>query len=309
MTKETPRQNPKVSVIIPTYNRAHLVSRAIHSVLNQTYQRFEIIVVDDGSTDKSEEAIRSFKDSRIRHISHIENKGGAAARNTGIKAAKGHYIAFLDSDDEWFPSKIEKQLEVLRKADRKFGAVGTGRIIHYGNTGRTEAKIPTGRFGNIYEKLLKGKSFPGGTPTIMIKRECFERIGLFDESLESSQEYDLYIRMAKEYHFDVLREPLVTCNLFESHSISADEDAQVQGAKKLLMKYANDMPRISLLRGQFNFRIGIALSRKNQITEGRKHLLSAVLSYPYELKYWANFLLSILPWYEYLLFERSWLRR
>jgi len=95
-------KNPKVSVIIPTYNRAHLIGRAIQSVLNQTYQDFELIVVDDGSTDNTNEVIKEFsqKDKRILYIKHDKNKGGSAARNTGIKAARGEYIAFQDSDDE-----------------------------------------------------------------------------------------------------------------------------------------------------------------------------------------------------------------
>ena len=105
-----------VSVIITTYNRAHLVGKAIKSVLNQTFQDFELIVVDDGSTDNTEEVINSFNDTRIRYIRHKINKGGNAARNTGLRNSKGEYIAFLDSDDEWLPEKLERQLEVFKKS-------------------------------------------------------------------------------------------------------------------------------------------------------------------------------------------------
>jgi len=98
-----------VSVIIPTYNRAHLVGRAIRSVLNQTYQDFEIIVVDDCSTDNTEEIVKGFNDHRIRYMRHDRNRGGSAARNTGIKASQGKYIAFLDSDDEWLLKKAESR--------------------------------------------------------------------------------------------------------------------------------------------------------------------------------------------------------
>ncbi len=113
--------NPTVSVIIPTYNRANLVSRAIKSVLNQTYQDFEIIVVDDCSEDNTEEIVKSFNDSRIRYIKHKKNKGGSAARNTGIKRARGKYIAFLDDDDEWLPSKLEKQIMLFEKLSKHYG--------------------------------------------------------------------------------------------------------------------------------------------------------------------------------------------
>ena len=102
--------SPVVSVIIPTYNRAHLIGRAIRSVLDQTYQDWELIVVDDASTDDIPGIVKGFTDGRVKYIRHDENKGAAAARNTGIQAARGAYIAFLDSDDEWLPEKLERQV-------------------------------------------------------------------------------------------------------------------------------------------------------------------------------------------------------
>src|SRR4030043_1337098 len=104
---------PTVSVIIPTYNRAHLVGRSIRSVLNQTYQDLEVIVVDDGSKDNTAEIVRGITDPRIVFLKHEKNRGVSAARNTGLKAARGKYIAFQDSDDEWLPQKLEKQLELF----------------------------------------------------------------------------------------------------------------------------------------------------------------------------------------------------
>jgi len=297
-----------VSVIIPTYNRAQLVTKAIDSVLSQTYKDFEIIVVDDGSTDNTEEVVGSFKDSRIHYIRHKENRGGSAARNTGIKASKGEYIAFLDSDDEWLRSKLEKQLRVFYKGDAKLGAVGTGRVTNYPNN-KSVLKIPSENFGNIYKRFLKGRAFPGGTPTMMIKRECFGRIGLFDELLESCQDFDLYFRIAKHYHFYVVRELLVKCTLHTFPGISLNTDAKLQGKRRILLKYSKEIPRLNRLRGRFNFAIGTILCRQNKIKEGRRYLLRAVLAYPFTLKYWVNFFFSIFPCYEYLLFKRTWLRR
>jgi len=102
-------KNPTVSVIIPTYNRAHLLDRAIRSVLDQTYQDFELIVVDDGSSDPTAEVIATFADPRIYYLRHEKNRGAAAARNTGIEASQGDYVAFLDSDCEWLPKKLLKE--------------------------------------------------------------------------------------------------------------------------------------------------------------------------------------------------------
>ena len=106
------KKNPTVSVVIPTYNRAPLIGRSIKSVLNQTYQDFEIIIVDDASTDNTKEVVSNFNDERIRYIQHEENKGEAAARNTGIKATRCDYIAPQDSDDEWIPEKLSTQIEL-----------------------------------------------------------------------------------------------------------------------------------------------------------------------------------------------------
>ncbi len=101
--------SPTVSVVIPTYNRAHLVGRAIQSVLNQTYHDFEIIIVDDGSIDNTEDVVKSLNDPSIRYTRHDQNRGGSAARNTGIKMARGEYVAFQDSDDEYLPEKVESR--------------------------------------------------------------------------------------------------------------------------------------------------------------------------------------------------------
>jgi len=115
-----------VSIVIPTYNRAGLLSRTIQSVLNQTYQDFEIIIVDDGSTDKTEEVVKSFNSKKIFYNRHEENKGANAARNTGIKASRGEYIAFQDSGDEWLPQKLERQMKVFENASPEVGVVYTG---------------------------------------------------------------------------------------------------------------------------------------------------------------------------------------
>ena len=130
--------NPSVSVIIPTYKRAHLVTRAIDSVLNQTFSDVEVIVVDDGSPDNTEEVVRGVVDGRVRYIRHEVNRGLAAAgRNTGIAMARGYYIAFLDDDDEWRADKLEKQLEAIKSYDAVLcGALvdGLRPKIHHSST-------------------------------------------------------------------------------------------------------------------------------------------------------------------------------
>src|SRR5262245_45342203 len=116
----------RVSVIIPTHNRADFLRGALSSVLNQTYQNFEIIVVNDASTDDTAKVVAAFEDERIRFIRHDTNKGGSAARNTGILASKCDYIAFLDDDDEWLPDKLRKQMEILLASPPEVAGVYTG---------------------------------------------------------------------------------------------------------------------------------------------------------------------------------------
>ena len=104
---------PKISVVIPTHNRASFLKKAIESVLRQSYTNLEVIIVDDNSTDNTKEVVNSYKDKRIKYIVHDKNKGGAVARNTGIIASTGDIVAFLDDDDEWLPEKIKKQMELF----------------------------------------------------------------------------------------------------------------------------------------------------------------------------------------------------
>ena len=283
-----------VSAIIPSYNRADLVGRAIQSALNQTYQHFEIIVVDDGSTDDTEEIVKGFSDPRIHYLRHEQNKGGSAARNTGIKASIGEYIAFLDSDCEWFPEKLEKQLKIFGESSCKLGAVGAGTTEIRNNT----AKIRNfdGEFGDIYKKLLSCKAgWPGGTPNIIIKRECFKKVGLFDELLESVQDFDLYIRIAEYYHFDVVREPLVKVNEDTPDGISSNSEAILMGRKRLLEKYSKKIPQRCRLRSLYNYRIGRILCHQGKMKEGRKYLFKAITSHLYGLKKWTYFLISFFP--------------
>ena len=116
---------PYVSVILPTYNRGHVIQTAIQSVLNQSYKNFEILVVDDGSTDNTPEQITRVQDRRLQYIRQDLNQGAAAARNVGMKAAQGSYIAFLDSDDAWHPDKLRQQLEFLETAPSNVGGCVT----------------------------------------------------------------------------------------------------------------------------------------------------------------------------------------
>jgi glycosyltransferase involved in cell wall biosynthesis len=192
-------EGPMVSAIIPTHNRAAMLSRAIRSVQSQTYPHFEIIVVDDASQDSTREVVESFHDPRIRYIRHDTNKGGSAARNTGIRAATGEFIAFLDDDDEWEPEKTEEQLEVLKDCDAVTCTSDTigDDLTRYNPKETVELK-----------KLLRGEFTFGGTGVLMAKASVLKET-MFDESLPRYQDWDLFIRIALKYRITYLNKPLL----------------------------------------------------------------------------------------------------
>ncbi|MGB9961588.1 glycosyltransferase family 2 protein [Halobacterium sp. MBLA0001] len=228
---------PLVSVVIPTHNRADILPRALRSVQQQSHENLDIIVVDDCSSDDTSNVVQNLADSRTRYIRHEENKGANAARNTGIKAANGDYIAFLDDDDKWLEPKIEMQLERFKLLPSSYGLVYSGRkIVEDGEV--IEEYIPD-KEGDIYDILLNGNIIPSESP--LIREECFENVGNFDTKFQSSQDIDMWIRIAKQYEIACV--PKVLAISFWGHNdrISQDYDKKYQGTMRLLKKYWWDM--------------------------------------------------------------------
>ena len=283
---------PIVSVIIPTYNRAHLISGAIQSVLDQTYQDFELIVVDDGSKDNTEEVVKDFPDPRIRYIRLEENRGAAAARNIGIKAAKGEYIAFQDSDDEWLPEKLEKQIEVFKIVSKEVGVV-------YADAWR----ISSGR--RTYLKLLKvrpengfwfNKAFNNplhiGLQSTLIRKECFQKAGLLDERFPRLIDYEFLVRVSKYFLFYHIDEPLVNY-YYTPGAITTDVKALIKALELLLEKYYENIRKDRKLLARYLFSIGSPLCQIGEMKRGREYLLRAVRTHPFDIKYLLGLLLSI----------------
>lgn len=237
---EKAKNSPTATVVITTYNRAHLIGRSIQSVLNQTYQDFELIVVDDASTDNTREVVESFKSSLIRYVRHAENKGGNAARNTGIREAKGEYIAFLDSDDEWLPKKLEKQVECFVKSPDSVGAVyclhHTRKEDSFGNIQIEKASLSDMMRGDVYKCLLNGWC-PSSTSLFMLPMHVFEKVGVFDESLPSFQDYDYWIRVAQHYEYDFIEEYLAIKYQHPSSQVGKDYENRMKGLQLFLNKW------------------------------------------------------------------------
>lgn len=195
--------NKLVSVIVPAYNMCAYLPFALQSILDQSYPHFEIHVVDDGSKDATREVMDRFlKDIRV-HYHYQENRGVSVARNTGIRSAKGDYIALCDADDMWVPNKLELQVLCLDNAPQ-VGVVYTN-VSHIDAIGHQVRTYQTQRFsGRITDKLLV-RNFVTGCSSL-IRRECFDRLGLYDETLTTGEDYDLWLRISAEYDFLYLGE-------------------------------------------------------------------------------------------------------
>lgn len=195
-----------ISVIIPVYNGMKYLPQTVQSVLEQTYQDFEVLIINDGSSDNIEEWFANLKKKQIKLISQ-ENKGKSAARNAGILAAQGKYLAFLDADDLWKPTKLEKQLKCFNHSF-DVGLVYSGTIIineHGLSTGKI---IMPKAEGDVWEKMLESNLLVCGSNPL-IHRDCFDKVGLFSLDLPLAQDWDMWIRIANNYSFALVQEPLV----------------------------------------------------------------------------------------------------
>lgn len=201
-----------VSIILPTYNRAHLIERSIRSVLEQTYSEFELIVVDDASTDDTREVIAAFGDPRIRYIALERNRGAAGARNEGVRQAQCPYIAFQDSDDVWHTDKLEKQMLAMEQAEQEVAIIYSKYYYHsynqaYDGYGPTEEIYERNKSGYIFPYLLLQNLV--ALPTVLAKREVFAECGMFREDWKCLEDYEWILRVAGVYQMRFLNEILL----------------------------------------------------------------------------------------------------
>ncbi len=192
-----------VSVIIPTYNRRHVLSRAIDSVLNQSFKPFEVIVIDDGSTDGTSEYVSSVPEVTLIQI---ENQGVSFARNVGIKAARGKYIASLDSDDYWFKDKLLRQMEIVQQ-NPETKIIYTNEVWIRNGKRVNQCKIHQKYGGWIFKKCLPLCLI--SPSSVMIERALLLNEGGYDESLPACEDYDLWLRLSSKYPVYFLDEPLI----------------------------------------------------------------------------------------------------
>ena len=228
-----------ISVILPTHNRANLLTQAIDSVLNQSYLNLELIVIDDASTDNTSNLVKSYSDKRIRYIKHNENKHASASRNTGIRNAKGKYIAFLDDDDSWLPHKLEKQVSLLNSCPESTGLIYCWMDYINKNNEITATIKPTLK-GYIFKDVLD-KQRIGGCPTLLIRKSVISQCGLFDESLFRGNDGDFIRRVCLKYEVDVIPEVLVKVKT--DHGLKRISDNNELGLQASLKSYTSRLQK------------------------------------------------------------------
>ena len=273
-------EEPLVSVIIPTYNRALILKETIQSVLEQTYERLELIVIDDGSTDDTQAVVDGFKDERIIYIKQ-EHKGLPSARNKGIENAKGEYIAFLDSDDMWLPEKIDKQLKIFNKNKLKLGVVYCGvEYIDEKSRKAKEKKLPAYK-GNIFLELLGARRnvVLGAGSTVLVKKECFQRCGLLDENLPYRVDLELLIRISKKFHFDYVPETLVKIRIHDKR-MSFNLDTVIKGRELLFEKIYNDLRQHKKILAKYYYQTGMLYMQKGNRRKSKEYMFKSIRIFP-----------------------------
>jgi glycosyltransferase involved in cell wall biosynthesis len=287
--EESPR--PTVSVVVTTYDRPTYLPEAVATVAEQTYDPVELIVVDDASPTPASEVVSAdeYEFSAFEIVRHDENRGPNAARNTGVEAASGEYIAFLDDDDRWHPEKLERQVARFEAADGDLGVVSTGwKRVRDGTT--EEVWLPPEIDGDVTRALLC-RNVVGTQSAVMVRASVAKRVPL-DERFPRWADQEWYVSLSTECGFDRIREPLVV-HEFETHNRITDDTAKLYEAHRLFVEkylplaadYGPVMER--KMRGWADFRVGKPLLRMGEYRMARRFLTSAVRWYPLEPRFYA----------------------
>lgn len=274
---------PKVSVVIPTYNYAHFLREAIESVLAQTFRDFEVIVVDDGSTDNTPEVVAQFGD-RVQYIRQA-NQGPNAARNTGVLAARGEFIALLDADDLWLPDKLSRQV-ALADTRPEAGLIYSGMLLFDSESGAVIGYHPLARCreGWVLRDLYMYHFVPSPTP--LIRREVFEQVGIFDETAIGPDDWDLLMRIAAHYQFafvpDFLAMYRVHASVAGSKSIETYAAEMLDFFERMADQYPVELADLRQRRlALFMQRIGWRYIIHGEQEAGRRWLINAIKTWPW----------------------------
>ncbi len=265
------------------------------TVLDQDYRNLELIVVDDGSTDGTDQVVASVVDPRVMYHRLERNRGPAAARNAGIGLAQGNFIAFQDSDDEWLPGKLGKQVRALL-------ATGSTLMFSYSffwhEVNGFQEQIPTlsqiERKGSTFRRLLHGNFM--GTPVLVVSRRCLELVGTFDEGMRSLEDWDLVLRLSRVAQAVFVDEPLVLAHDSLLGTNSQDAHIMLASLNTIYSHYAADFRRDRRADAEMHVRIAIEYTRGTGVSNWiacMRHFSLACLRDPANVKAWVLLLASL----------------
>lgn len=291
-----------VSVVIPSYGRPEMVTGAVETVREQTYDPVELVVVDDCSPEPIEPQVRALESGALRAvrvIRHEKNQGAAAARATGIEAATGEFIAFLDDDDRWSQAKLQKQVEALQEWGPDAGVAYTGMRYVDADGETIREHVPT-ESGDLTKTLLC-RNVVGSYSTVLVRAAAIEAVGLPDQRFPSWQDMEWYVRLSQDWAFVAVDEPLTVIYQASDHEQISDDFSTirddsyplfVEKYRPLAAEYGWRFERKMLAWAAFRVG-GYNALRTEHFADARRFLLRAVRLYPLELKFWLYLVVAL----------------
>lgn len=285
---------PVFSIIIPTYNRAHLLPRAIKSALAQTFTDFELIIVDDASTDETPQVMASFQDPRIVYLRQEQNGGASSTRNAGIKIAKGKYISFLDDDDELSPKFLQRTFDTLEAASPDVGFAWCG--VRYVRNSGTEKEFTEEKVWHLDRPAKSNRhAWPpylqiGTGYGLTVKRTCFDSVGTFDERLQAVVDTDLMFRLGAHYPYVAVPEVLVIIHRHNEDRLTAPTLRRARSLKQVIdnnRKFLEANPR---LWSQFHIKLAGLYYGIGDTQQGRKIAWLVIAKQPFNLRWWTSWI-------------------
>lgn len=304
ITGEQYSGNPRFSIIMPTYNRANVISQAITTLQKQIFTDFELIIVDDGSSDKTTEIIKQIRDPRLRYI-YQENKGVSAARNTGVTLARGQIIAFLDSDDEALPGWLDAFANSFKQP--QVGVVFVGcKVVEQDGQLRKFDILPQNLgplFNNQTARLQAG--------TFAMRREVFEAVGGYVEGLVFGENTELVIRLTAYckqagYRVVSVAQPLILYHKhrFDGARAHAHYKTRLESLEYILTRHADKFGADPGARGLFLTQAGVMAARIGAYGRARRYFIAAIVAHPRNWKHYARLFIVFIP----RLRRKFWLR-
>jgi glycosyltransferase involved in cell wall biosynthesis len=284
---------PVFTVIIPFYNRPKTLGRAIESVLSQTYSDFELVLIDDCSTDSSLSIAKRFSDPRIVIASSEKNAGPANARNTGISFASGKYISFLDSDDVYAPDFLDETFRKFQSLSPSVGFIWTGVSYQSENNGSEINEIPVWVpkiMDTPYKTFLYGIHI-GTNSGLTVKREVFEKVGLFDSQMKAAEDTDFFLRATQVFEFDCIPKTLIHIYKENQDRVSRQYNNIASAYEIILAKHIQEIRKVKALRIKYFYKMLWLEYHTEKKEKARGYFKDIIKDSPFHLKSWAVFLL------------------